>query len=457
LIIFALLVLALLCLAALFVLFKAWRRRTSIYRYDVTADQHFDFTRARESRINGHLANGRVIIPAPQPGDLVLLELRIRATSLGRWFEPAIQMQLQGGQQGCRQPFERGAAGLRYLEVSRLALAGEATLRLTGQHLTIVDQPVVLHYLPRATALGRQKVLVLGTHPDDAEIAAFGLYADQDSYVVTITAGEAGEAGPFQRFGDGAAHREKGRNRAWNSVTVPMLGDVPIEHTANLGFFDGTLPAMKERPDTPVKSQCAGVETLEAFGQFHDPGFVEPRRARSATWTHLVKDLEHLVKTLQPDVMVTPYPRLDWHPDHQMTTLALLDALKNLDWRQGSLYLYSNHYCASDHYPFGHAGDLAALPPGVDAIFFDGIVSHPLSPEMQARKHMALDAMIDLRPDIHAGSLRSVASALAKVLRHAITGGHIDYFRQAVRANELFFEVRVASLYEPGVMQKLQG
>ena len=60
---------------------------------------------------------------------------------------------------------------------------------------------------------------------------------------------------------------------------------------------------------------------------------------------------------------------------------------------------------------------------------------------MKARKHMALDAMIDLRPDIRIGSVRGVASAFAKSLKSTITGGHIDYFRQAVRANELFFEV----------------
>ena len=239
----------------------------------------------------------------------------------------------------------------------------EATLRLTGHHLKITDQPVVLHYLPRAVELGQQKILVFGTHPDDAEIAAFGLYADRNAYVVTLTAGEAGEPGPFQRFGGSIAHWEKGRNRAWNapSVTVfPCWAAYRSIERRISAFFDGTLPAMRDRPEAPVKSLCSAAEFLDAFGHSHDPGLIQPRRGRNATWTNLVADLEYLVKTLQPDILVTPYPRLDWHPDHKMTTIALFDALKNLDWRHGSLLLYTNHFCSSDHYPFGDAGDLVS-------------------------------------------------------------------------------------------------
>jgi LmbE family N-acetylglucosaminyl deacetylase len=453
----ATLILAACCVAALFVLLKAWRRRASLYRYKVRTDQRYDFSRSGASQISGRIVNGNLVVAPPQPGGAILLQLRVRSTLLGRWFEPCIEMELGRPQRRFRQPFERGAAGSRYIDLSPIVVQGEATLRLRGHHLKIIDQAVVLHYLPRAVDLASQKILVIGTHPDDAEIAAFGLYADRNAYVVTLTAGEAGEPGPFRRFGDSAAHLEKGRNRAWNSVTVPMLGGLAINRTANLGFFDGTLPAMKDRPETAVKSMACEAQFLDAFGQFHDPGLVEPRRGRAATWANLVSDLEHLVKTLQPDILVTPYPRLDWHPDHKLSTVALFEALKNLDWRHGSLLLYTNHFVSSDHYPFGNAGELVSLPPGVDGIFFDGIVSNPLDPQMQARKHMALDAMIDLRPDIQAGSVHSVAASFASALKATITGGRLDYFRQAVRANELFFEVRVSSLYEPGVQDRILG
>jgi hypothetical protein len=76
---------------------------------------------------------------------------------------------------------------------------------------------------------------------------------------------------------------------------------------------------------------------------------------------------------------------------------------------------------------------------------------------MQARKHMALDAMVDLRPLVRIDSLRSVAATFKDTLKSNLSGRRIDYFSQAVRANELFLEVRVSSLYEPGVTERIFG
>jgi LmbE family N-acetylglucosaminyl deacetylase len=454
LIICAMLILAL-SLATLFVMAKAWRLRTTIYRYEVRRDQRYEFP-PRTTQIAGQLLKGRLEIPQPiRSGGVVLLELRIGSTLVGHWFEPFIEIQTARGR--WRQPFERGGSGRRFVEVGQIMQNGETTLLLKGRFLKIRDQPVVLHCLRHDIDLDRQRILVLGTHPDDAEIAAFGLYCDRDAYVVTLTAGEAGDLGPFERFG-ADAYGEKGRNRAWNSVTVPMLGGLSIERAANLGYFDGTLTAMKERPDVPMRSLQAGTaETLAAFGQSHNASLIEPRASRAATWANLVSDLEHLVKKIQPDILVTPYPRLDAHPDHKMSTVALLEALQNLNWRHGSLLLYTTHLYCSDRYPFGNAGDLVSLPPGVDDIFFDGIVSNPLDVKRQAQKHMALDAMIDLRSNIRIESPRNIAKALKQALKWAITDGQDSYFRKAVRPNELFFEVHVASLYEPGVIERIIG
>jgi LmbE family N-acetylglucosaminyl deacetylase len=443
------------CFAALGVFVQALRRRNGIYNYAVNGDQRYEFPPSRSTQVAARLLDGTLDIPSPpRDASAVLLELRISSTWLGRWFEPCVE--LASERRRCRQPFERGGSGLRYIELSSLGLDGESRLRLTAHFLELPDQPVVLRYLHSEVNLDRQKILVLGTHPDDAEIAAFGVYAGRDAYVVTLTAGESGEPGAFEKFEGTGIYLEKGRNRAWNSVTVPMLGGLSIKRTANLGYFDGTLSAMREHPTTPVRSSSAGVEFLDAFGRCEDPTLMQPRRARAATWKNLVADLEHLVKTLQPGIVVTPYPRLDWHPDHKMTTVALVEALKNLDWRRGSLLLYANHPASSDRYPFGEAGDLVSLPPG-DDIFFDGVVSNPLDRKRQAQKHMALDAMIDLRPIVKIDSLRSVATAFKNALKSTVSDGHVSYFRQAVRANELFLEVQVSSLYEPGVPEKIFG
>jgi len=440
--------------AALGVVFKATRLRNSIYRYRVDADQTVDFAHSQSDQITRPLTDGHLEIPPAVPsGAAVFLALRIRPKLPGFWFEPYVT--IDSAQHRLRQPFERGGAGHRYIDLSALVQAGDRTIRLTGNYLDIPDQSAVLYSLPHRADLDHQRILVIGAHPDDPEIAAFGVYADRDAYVVTVTAGEAGELGPFERFGGARAYHEKGRNRSWNSVTVPMLGGLAIDRTANLGYFDGTLEAMRENPKTPVHSLNSAAESLDAFGYAHDPKLLESRVGRPATWSNLVADFEHLVTAIQPDVLVAPYPRLDAHPDHKLSTVALLEALKNLDWRRGSLLLYTNHLGSSDRYPFGNAGDLVSLPPGVDGIYFEGIVSHPLDAELQHRKHLALDAMIDLRPNIQWDSPRSVAKALKNSLKARLTDNQTNYFQQAVRANELFFEVSVASLYEPGVVEKL--
>ena len=442
-------------LAIFLVLVKAARLRSAIYRYDVNSDQRYYFPESRSSRSSSQLVNGSLQISSPAPaGAAVFLELRVRSTLLGRWFEPYIE--IAGAHRRCRQPLERACSGLRYIELSALGLAGVTSLRLACHHLEIRDQAVVLYSVRHEVDVDHEKILVIGTHPDDAELAAFGVYADRDAHVVTLTAGEAGESGAFGRFGV-MAHLEKGRNRAWNSVTVPMLGGLTIDRTANLGYFDGTLEAMREHPQTAVKSLRTDAEFLDRFGQFHQPGLVEPRRNRRATWANLVADLEHLLRKIQPEILVAPYPRLDAHPDHKMSTIALVEAIKNLDWRRGSLLLYTNHLCTSDRYPFGDAGDLVSLPPGVDDVFFDGIVSMPLDAQMQARKHMALDAMIDLRPQVEIDSLLSIANTFGATLRSTLSDRRVNYFSQTVRANELFFEVSVSSLYQPGVTERIFG
>lgn len=164
-----------------------------------------------------------------------------------------------------------------------------------------------------------------------------------------------------------------------------------------------------------------------------------------------------MIKAVNPSVIVAPYPLLDAHSDHKMSTVALFQALRNLDAREGSLLLYTNHSRSSDRYPFGRAGDLMSLPPGGNDVYFDGLVSVPLDDLQRARKHMALDAMIDLRQNLRAQSLRALTKQVIKSLKNAITDSNSDYFIQAVRANELFFEVQMSSLHKVGVPERITG
>ncbi len=441
------------------VLARLLRERQSLYCYDVKADSVYDFSRTQSQTVSAQLRGGKLqLAPGGRPGDTVLVAIRVRATLLGHWFEPCVH--IDDGVQNLRQALERGGAGLRYINISSLDLSRDTAVRLEGRFLDVPDQTVTLYSISSCAGLDGKRLLLISPHPDDAEIAAFALYSNQDAYLVTVTAGEGAgpeDLGSFAVFDGATAYSEKGRTRVWNSLTVPMLGGVPLQHTANLGYFDGTLQAMREQPMTPVKSAHTEAQSLDFFGQAPSAQFVIPRAARRATWRNLVEDLAYTVQHLNPDIIVAPYPRLDDHPDHKMSTAALLEALRNVNWNHGSLLLYTNHSVSSCWYPYGPAGDLVSLPPGGSGVLFDGLLSRSLTFADQQRKRVALEAMNDLRPGFSAATPGTAMWRFLRTLKAALTGNDQSYFRRAVRANELFFEVRASSLYEPGTAAAILG
>jgi LmbE family N-acetylglucosaminyl deacetylase len=236
-----------------------------------------------------------------------------------------------------------------------------------------------------------------------------------------------------------------------------MLGGLSPDRTANLGYFDGTLAAMRAHREVAVTSLESGADTLAEFRQGPAPELIPERADGRATWANLVSDLEYVVEHVKPDLIVTPYPLLDAHPDHQLTTIALIEALRDLRWNQGTLLLYTNHSPGSPRYPFGAAGELVGLPPADSAPVFDGLVSNPLNREEQGRKYLALDAMIDIRAEIPPASLAGSVRFLTTALRKKLYGDDESYYRRAVRANEMFLELRVSSLSQAGVLERLQG
>jgi LmbE family N-acetylglucosaminyl deacetylase len=432
------------------------RQRAANYHYDVTRDAHYDFGRAALSRSVGALQNGRLVVPPkPHATDALFAAVRVQSTLLGRWFEPRVE--IDSGRETFTQAIERGGSGLRYINLSALDLPVETSIRLVGKHLDIDDQQVELLYVRNDFDPKQQTLLVLSPHPDDAEIAAFGLYAGHDAYVVTVTAGEAENAGLFLTYQGADPYVEMARIRVWNSLAVPMLGDLSPERTANLGYFDSTLQAMRATPGSAVHSITTPADSLDAFRRSQAADLIPPRPHASATWANLVEDLQYLIEHIRPDIIVAPYPLLDAHPDHKMTTFALIEALKNLNWTRGSLLLYTNHLPDSPIYPYGNAGDLVSLPPKNAAVTFDGILSNSLTSEEQTRKYEALDAMVDLQDYLGAVTLWRASKLLARTVMRTIVGSDDSYFRRAVRANELFFLVHVSSLYEPGVTERIEG
>jgi LmbE family N-acetylglucosaminyl deacetylase len=370
-----------------------------------------------------------------------------------RWFEPSIT--IGDGTDIGRQFFDRGARGDRYLLLTPDLVRPGALVPLRGTHLRWPSQrgELLLFSNPRPSGA----VLVLAPHPDDAEIAAFGLYAAAaaESSVVTITPGNyAGR--PYAHIHTDAAGQDAltAHVRTWDSLVVPSWGGVPPERTANLGYLGTSLARLyAERHLGPTDHAAADPR----FGLYRR-GALErlvPGRHASPTWTSLVDDLSRLLTTVRPAMIVAPHPVLDIADDHQLTTIALLEAMEQTGNDDATLFLYTNHHVLSEYYPFGPADAGVTMPPWFDATLpLSSVYSHPLDEGRQLDKLFALDAMPDLRaaPRRLLGGptdrfIERLRRSAEDVIRDPVSD--YSYYRRAVRPNELFF------VYAPAERQAL--
>jgi hypothetical protein len=296
--------------------------------------------------------------------------------------------------------------------------AETATLRLFDNHLDL-----------------QQRILVIAPHPDDAEIAAFGLYADRQATVVTVTAGNAGDMNYRASVSDPAQHYSlKGYLRAVDSVTIPWQGNIPPQRTANLGYFDGRLDAMYLAPTQTIPEVYGANTDVTPYRRANLSKLVSSA-ARSNSWQHLVEDLAEVLRKVNPGIVVMPDPRLDGHLDHQFASVALDQALEQ--WQGNPIFLLYTNHTDANHYPYGPAGTVVSLPPGELRVRLQKIYSHPTPPALQIRKLFALESMHDLRlsPDE-----QSTCSSPAVARRPDYPRiPEVDYLRRAPRANELFY------------------
>ncbi|MBP8202499.1 MAG: PIG-L family deacetylase [Pseudomonas sp.] len=365
--------------------------------------------------------------------ETLILQVRIKASWLGRWFDPHVLVGTD------RQDFERGVNGRRYLNLSgqRHALVS-GTLQLRGRFCSI--EPTVTLYALSNPDYTEQRVMVVAPHADDAELAAFGLYSRaRDVSIVTLTQGEI-EAESYQTLGldKAAAARLKGRLRAWDSLAVPLWGGVPQSQCVQLGYYCLQLPAMQTQPELGVGSRESGesdIRSVRAANAIQLPGDVDG----IPSWRNLVADLAASLEYFQPQVLVTPHPQLDPHSDHVASTQALLEAIQLSSWKPKTLLLYANHLHDNDRWPMGPASFGIALPPAIEALPADGLWSPCLDAAQQLDKAMALAMQHDLQ-----GALplkRRFRRLIQRVLvgrRWPVTGDD-EFFRKAVRRHELFW------------------
>lgn len=366
-----------------------------------------------------------------------LLKVRVRAKAV--FGKPFLQMNQQDGVE-VRYHFDRAASGIRYLDVSMFGSSGSRELFITTSGLTVEDSAELIAF-PAPVING--PVLVLAPHPDDAEIAAYALYKQNDSAVVTVTAGDSGGANYRHFYSD--AHRMydlKRKVRLWDSLSIPMLAGVRPERLANLGYFDETLQAMQAAPTRNFTGRMTGDNSMQRQRASHGSQLLRPNAVPN--WQSLVEDFAYLLKVLSPSVVVAPHPLLDAHPDHRFTSFALFEAIARERCEAGHLFLYSNHPVYCSKWPFGPAGTGMTLPPWPKtAARLWGFYSQPLSRDDQIEKMFALEAMHDLRrapPGLDGklwGALAPLLEARDAFLRHKV--GPYSYFRRAVRSSETFF------------------
>ena len=369
--------------------------------------------------------------PATADWDTALLAIRSGGA------EAAPRIEIAAGSGRIEQHFDDNARGLRWLNLSGLRRYLTEGTRVTIRAHAITVEPGSATLRLFANTLGLTgTILILAPHPDDAEIAAFGLYAGRNATIVTVTSGNAGDFNYRAQVSDPAEHYLlKGYLRAVDSVTVPWQGDIPPDRCFNLGYFDARLQAMRQIPDRPVSEMYGPNQDVLPYRRANI-GRLRPVASRTNTWNHLVEDLIEIFRNVKPAIVVMPHPLLDDHADHQYTSVAAVEALDG--WNgQATFLLYTNH-ASQNRYPFGPAGTVMSLPPwSASDIAVERVYAHPLDRALQRRKLFALESMHDLRlsPD------EQVTCDLPGLQRRPDYPRvpEVDYLRRGPRSEELFF------------------
>jgi len=437
--------------AFIYILYK----QTSFYPYRVNTDYNYNFQNTNAEISNLTLVNGQLKLPNyDSEAQSSFLKVNISSTLIGRYFQPSIK--IISGNQSFIQYFEHGAKGVRYLNISSIPFSNEGKVEFQGKNILVDDQLVQLISFKNPN-INKQKILFISPHPDDAEIAAFGFYSDnKESYVITITAGDAGGYKYASVYKDGPEHfLKKGELRTWNSLAVPQLGGISPERTLNLGFFDTTLVKMAREKDKVIGGLYTNTEDINTYRK-QNSSRLSLGLSGSSNWNSLVENLSYLLKEIKPDIIVTPHPMLDSHPDHKFSTIALLHAINSSEIYPESLYLYTNHFSLNEYYPYGEIGGIISLPPNFsDKWNFDSIYSHSLSSDKQKDKIFALDAMNDLRPSTEWRFLKGTIKMSLRKVRNYFLKKETNYFDRSVRSNELFFVVKINKSNKKNIVEKL--
>lgn len=399
--------------------------RKKMYNYSRDRDFIYNFNNAIEVenfyRLNLESFNSKTII----------LSINISSNPLGYLFAPYVEI---SGEQ--KIYFEHGLNNaLRYIDLSYFATQKE--LKFKFKHCFATSKKAKVFTFDNID-FNDKKVLILAPHADDAEIAAFGLYSDTNSYIATISASE-GDC-DFCDIEESKQKQSilKGDLRVVDALSVPMIGEVFVDRVMVLGYFCETLKSMYENRDKIISSKTANLSDINYFRRVEHTKFkLNPKPLSS--WDSLVDDISKILEQIKPDIIVTPNIDLDSNKDHKYTTLALVEAM-SLGMKEAKILTYTNHHTHNELYPYGAIFSTSSLAPKFDnKEVCSAIYSHQLDRSKQIKKFYALESMHDLRnPLVHIGFIRAFSFAF-KQLRRVVNGKEKSYYRRAVRTNEIFY------------------
>ena len=437
----ALFIFSLFALALHWVLLRIWRYRRCV-PYDARRDYLYDFGQTERHEVD--FDGRRLAVPALSAEcSALILKISLRRAWLGALFDPWISV---GGKSlGCTHWFERGARGVRYLNLTEL-ISQEGPCEVTSRHVRILPQTCSL-FVFKDRLLPSDRLAVIAPHPDDAEIAAYGLYrAHRDnSWLVILTAGDNTLRYRALAESDRAASELAARLRSTDPLACGALAGISRERIIGLGYFDSTLAEMHRASPAAVASRYgapsfrdSGLSTMPARGE---GPFQGDKEGWGESWPNLVSDLRRVFEANLITAIVCPHPVLDSHEDHFYATLATCEALLQEPRIPAKLLLYTNHHPLSESYPFGPPGAAVTLPPQFETLESAvSLLSHPLEKAMQIEKSFALDCNHALR-DLPGSSSPRLSKWLGRVFLGSANYDH-SYYRRAIRQNELFFVVQ---------------
>jgi LmbE family N-acetylglucosaminyl deacetylase len=366
---------------------------------------------------------------------------QLELTQTGR--EPCVDVML-GKQCVSRQFFRPHVTGRRLLNLSQLNLPDRAELALHPVDCRIQPHIELLSF---AEADLDGPVLILAPHPDDAELAAFGVYRQYaaQTWIVTLSAGEHLQRLNRQyipRLDQNIAQAElrKGVIRSWNSVTTPLLAGIPQSRLVMLGYFNMTLAALMQEPELIVPFPRPTSVSPAVFRAFNSVPLPSDGKVANRG-VDLIQDLVALIDQIKPRTILVTHPELDPHSDHQAAAIALGRALQQTLHCPEHILLYVNHFKDVKRFPFGPEHANTALPPAQIQTSVFGpwkLYSHPLPLHVQLEKVCALDTMHDLRHEWHLDRRLKVwwQQKWAK-FPYRYYGKH-PYFQTAIKAQEVF-------------------